>query len=414
MPTAAQVALWRNRDYLVLWSGQFISVLGSRISQISLPLLILALTRSPAQAGIVAALNGLPYLLFGLLAGVLVDRWDRKRTMLTCEAINAIATATIPLALWTGHLSMPQLDIVALVTGTAFIFFNVAEIAALPSIVASNQLPMAVSQNQATFSVGGVAGPAAAGFLFQFARALPFLADALSYAVSFLSLLAVRVSFAVEHATSRRSLRVELWDGMTWLWGHPSIRGLTLLTASSNLLTGGFTLLIILLAQRQHAPSATIGGIFAVASAAAVAGSALAPRLLTRLSVGQIAVAFFWLSAALSPLYLLAPNALTIALINGTAFLAGPVYNIATITYRLRSVPDELQGRVNSSARVLALGANPIGAAATGVILQAAGVTAMVWVLALGTALLALAATLTPSIRTAPLVAAARRDQPII
>jgi len=410
MPSAAQVALWRNRDYMVLWSGQLVSVLGSRISAISLALLILSLTRSPAQAGIVAALNGLPYLLFGLLAGVLIDRWDRKRTMLACEAINGIATATVPIALWTGHLSMPQLYIVALVTGSAFVFFNVAEIAALPSVVATDHLPAAVGQNQAAFSVGGVVGPALAGFLFQLARALPFLADVLSYAVSFLSLLVVRVPFAARSAVSRRPLRVELWEGMTWLWRHPSIRGLTLLTTSSNLLTGGFTLLIILLAQRHHASPATIGGIFAVTSAAAVVGTALAPRLLTHLSVGQIAISFFWLSAALDPLYLLAPNALTIALISGAAFLSGPTYNIATITYRLRSAPEDLQGRINSSARVLALGANPIGAAVTGIVLQEAGITPMIWVLALGTALLALAATFTPSVRAAPLVAAARRD----
>lgn len=195
---------------------------------------------------------------------------------------------------------------------------------------------------------------------------------------------------------------------MTWLNCHPSIRGLTLLTACSNLLTGGFTLLIILLAQRHQASPAAIGGIFAVASAAAVAGSLLAPRVLARLSVGRITVFFFWFSTALVPLYLLAPNALAIALINGAAFLAGPSYNVATITYRLRCVPNELQGRVNSSARALALGANPIGAAITGVVLQAAGVTAMVWLLALGVGLLALAATLTPSIRIAPLVAEAR------
>jgi len=410
MRTAAHGALWRNRDYMALWSGQLISVLGNRISEISLPLLILALTGSLAQAGTVAALLGLPYLLFGLLAGVLIDRWNRKHTMLACEAISGMATGTIPLALWTGRFSMPQLYVVALVTGTAFVFFNVAEIAALPSIVSEHQLPAAVGQNQATFSLGGVVGPPLAGFLFQLARPLPFLTDALSYAVSFLSLVAARVPFAAEGTASRRSLRVELWEGMTWLWGHPSIRGLTLLTASSNLLTGGFTLLIILLAQRHHASPATIGGIFAVASAAAVVGSALAPRFFRRLSVGQISVGFFWLSTALYPLYLLAPNAVALSLINGAAFLVGPIYNVATITYRLRSVPDELQGRVNSAARALALGANPIGAAATGIVLQAAGVTVMVWVLVLGTALLALAASLTPSIRAAPLVAATQRD----
>jgi hypothetical protein len=130
----------------------------------------------------------------------------------------------------------------------------------------------------------------------------------------------------------------------------------------------------------------------------------------SRLRVGQIAMSFFWASAAVYPLYLLAPNGLAIALINGTAFLIGPAYTAATITYRLRSVPEELQGRVNSSARVLALGANPIGAVASGIIHQTVGVEAVVWILTLGTASLALAATVTPSIRSAPFVTAAQPE----
>jgi len=409
MRNAARVTLWRNHNYMVLWSGQLVSVVGSRISEISLPLLILALTHSPAQVGAVSALFGIPYLVFALPAGALVDRRNRKRIMVVCEVVNGISTATIPLALWTGHLSMPLLYIVALITGTAFVFFNVAEIAALPNVVTADQLSAAVGQNQATFSAGGVIGPALAGLLFQLARPLPFLVDALSYAVSALSLWAIRVPFAAERPAIQRSLWGDVWKGMRWLFGHPTIRRLTLLTACSNLLTGGFTLFIILLARRQGASPAAIGAIFAAASTAAVAGSALAPRLLERIPVGRIAIWYFWFTAALTPLYLVAPNALAIALIYGAAFLAGPSYNIAVVTYRLHSVPDDLQGRVNSSARVLALGANPIGAAMAGVVLQASGVTAMVWVLAVGMALLALAATLTPAIRTAPLVASVRR-----
>jgi len=402
MSSTPRAALWRNGNYLVLWSGQLISVLGSRISQISLPLLIIVVTHSPAQAGTVAALFGLPYLLFGLLAGVLIDRWDRKRTMLICSAINCLMTGTIPLALVLGHLSMPQLYVLALVNGSAFVFFDVAELAALPSVVSQEQLPTAVGLNQATFSAGGVAGQPIGGILFQLARPLPFLADTISYAVSVASLLAIRARFQTERLSATRSLRVELIEGMTWLWRHPTIRSLTLLTASSNLLVGSFPLLIILLAQQHHASPSTIGGMFALASAASVVGSAVTPRLLTHLRVGHVAVSFFWLSAALYPLYLLAPNPLAIALINAGAFLVNPVYNIASITYRLNAIPNELQGRVNSSARVLALGAMPLGAAAGGVILQTSGTTAMVWILTLGTGLLALGATLAPSIRSAP------------
>src|SRR5215470_19329598 len=118
------LALWRNRDYVLLWSGQMVSSIGTQVSMLAFPLLVLAITHSPAQAGIVAALRGLPYALFILPAGALIDRWDRKRVMILCDTGRALALGSIPLALALGQLTLVQLYLVSLIEGTLFIFFS--------------------------------------------------------------------------------------------------------------------------------------------------------------------------------------------------------------------------------------------------------------------------------------------------
>src|SRR5205085_3017078 len=134
------VPLRRNRDYMLLWSGQIVSSTGTRVSQLALPLLVLALTNSPAQAGLVGAMRGIPYALFILPAGALVDRWNRKLVMILCDTGRALALGSIPLALLLGHLTLAQLYIVSLVEGTLFTFFNLSETACLPQVVEKEQL----------------------------------------------------------------------------------------------------------------------------------------------------------------------------------------------------------------------------------------------------------------------------------
>jgi MFS family permease len=140
------VRLWRNRDYILLWSGQMISSVGTRVSMLAFPLFVLALTHSPAQAGLIGAMRGLSYALLILPAGVLVDRWNRKRVMILCDIGRAIALGSIPLALILGRLTIAQIYIVSLMEGTLFTFFSLAHIACLPHVVSKEQLPSAVAQ----------------------------------------------------------------------------------------------------------------------------------------------------------------------------------------------------------------------------------------------------------------------------
>src|SRR5689334_24612946 len=117
-------SVWRNRDFTLIWAGQTFSDLGTGVSQLAYPLVMLAVTHSPAQAGVLAAVRGLPYLLFGLLAGALADRWRRKRVMIVCELGNMVTVGSIPLALWLGHLTAAQLYVTGFLAGTFYVFFN--------------------------------------------------------------------------------------------------------------------------------------------------------------------------------------------------------------------------------------------------------------------------------------------------
>lgn len=132
--------LWRNRNYMLLWTGQMVSSLGSNVSRIAFPLLVLAITRSPAQAGITGALAMVPYLFFSLPAGALVDRWDRKRVMIICDSGRALTLASISLVAALGHLSIMQLYVTSLIEGTFFVFFSLSEAACLPRVVPREQL----------------------------------------------------------------------------------------------------------------------------------------------------------------------------------------------------------------------------------------------------------------------------------
>src|SRR5437879_10773591 len=141
-------SLWLNLDYMLLWSGQLVSNVGTQVSTLAFPLLILALTNSPAQAGFAGALRAFPYLIFSLPAGALIDRWDRKRVMILCDMGRALTVTTIAAALWLDVLTVWQIYAAAFIEGSFFVFFNIAEVAALPRVVPKDQLPQAAAQNE--------------------------------------------------------------------------------------------------------------------------------------------------------------------------------------------------------------------------------------------------------------------------
>jgi predicted MFS family arabinose efflux permease len=393
--------LWRHRDYLLLWAGQVVSQTGSQVSQLAFPLLILALTHSPAQAGIAAALRTLPYLLLSLPAGALVDRWNRKQVMIFCDLGRFLSMASIPLALFLGHLTVVQLYLVSLIEGTLFVFFDLAEVSSLPQVVSKEQLPAASAQNIATYNIAILLGSPLGGLLYSLGRLFPFLADTVSYLFSVLSLLFIRTPFQQESTQPSRALLIEVKEGLKWLWQERFVRSLALLLCGINLMTGGITLIIIVLGQHVHASTVDLGVLFAAAGIAGVLGSLTAPLLNRRLSFFVIAIIVMWAQALLTPALILAPNLLTLGAILALLFFLFPVFDVLQRSLRMALIPDALQGRINSVYRLIAFSSNPVSMALTGFLLQSAGTTFTILLVAGGFTLIALSATLNPHMRRA-------------
>jgi MFS family permease len=392
--------LWRNRDYMLLWSGQTVSSVGTGVSRLAFPLLVLDVTHSAAQAGLVGALEALPYVILSLPAGALIDRWDRKRVMILCDIGRALAMGSVPLALALGLLTLAQLYVVAAVEGTLYVFFNLAEVACLPRVVTTAQLPTATAQNQATDGVTALISPQAGGALYGALPALPFLADAISYAVSVGSLFLIKAQFQEERSLTRRRLRVEILEGLVWLWRQPLIRYIAFLTGGWNFATAGSTLFLIVLAQQQGASPVVIGTLFAIGGVGGIVGSILGSPIQRRFRFGPVIIATVWISALVFPLYAIAPNPFWLGAISAALFVTGPIYNVVQFSYRLSLIPDELQGRVNSVFRLLAFGFQPLGLALTGLLIQTIHVLPTILVFSACMLLLALT-TLSPLVRHA-------------
>ncbi|HYP40201.1 MAG TPA: MFS transporter [Chloroflexia bacterium] len=367
--------LWRNRDYMLLWSGQVVSAMGTGISQLVIPLLILAITESPALAGYAAAIGTLPYLIFSLPVGALIDRWDRKLVMILSDVGRVVNIASIPIAMTFFELTIWQIYVNTFIEGTLFVFFNIAEVAALPRVVPKGQLPQASAQNEAGFIAAFLAGPPLGGFLFQsVSRAMPFVFDAVSYSASLISLLFIKTKFQEERATiTERHLGREIKEGLSWLWRHHLIRYMALLTGANNFVGAALGLILIVIAKELGASEAEIGVMFSISAVGGIVGSVLGGQIQKRFRFGQVIITVGWVSVLLFPLYLLAPNFVVLGIITAFSFMTSPIYNVVQFSYRLALIPDKLQGRVNSTFRLVAFGFQPLGAALAGVLLERVG-----------------------------------------
>jgi predicted MFS family arabinose efflux permease len=372
-------SLWRNRDYLLLWSGQALSDIGGAVSELAFPLLVLAVTHSPAQAGFVAALRALPATLFSLLAGVLVDRWDRKRVMLVCDTGRALGLASIPVAYALGHLTIWQLYITALLEGTLMIVFKLAKTAALPQVVTQAQLTTAVAQEEFVEGTTALFGPSLSGILYTLGAMFPFLTDAFSYLISIVTMVLIRTPFQRERTPTHRNVWAEIAEGVLWVWHQPFILTMTLLMGAGAFVFSGNALIIIILAQQQHASAVVIGLIFAAGGIGSILGSLLAPRLEHRLTVGQSILLCRWYFVLSWPLYALVPFPLVLGAIEfGTGFV-DPIEDVPYFSHRLRLIPDELKGRVMSACRHFPGTMRPLGLALTGILIQRIGIFPTIW-----------------------------------
>jgi MFS family permease len=396
------VPLRRNRDFILLWSGQVVSTIGTRVSSLAYPLLVLELTHSPAKAGLVGFAQTLPFLLFYLPAGALVDRWNRKRVMLVADAGRAVALGSIVLALALDVLTIAQIAVVAFVEGSLFVFFQLSEGAALPHVVPREQLPTALAQNQAREQGAELVGQPLGGLLFGIGRLVPFVFDAVTYAVSFVTLLFVRPTFQEERPRSVTRLRAEVAEGIAWLWQSPLLRATVFLVGASNFAFAALTLVMIVRARQLGASPSLIGAMFAFLGVGAIVGAVIAPWVQRHVPAPVVIIGCLWLYAAGMAVLALASSPLVLGALAGVMWVGGPPFNVVVGSYRYALVSDRLQGRTASAARLIAWGPIPLGSLAAGFLLEAVGTIKSFLVLAAISVAVALAATLIRAVRHAP------------
>jgi predicted MFS family arabinose efflux permease len=369
------VPLRRNRDFLVLWSSQLVSTLGSQVSLVAFPLLVLGLTGSPARAGVVGFASSFPALLLYLPAGVLIDRCDRRAVMIATCAIGAAALGSIPLALALGHLGFAQIVVVAFVQGSVTAIFGLTEQGALPLVVHPSQVPEAIARNEARREGAVLAGPPLGGVLYGIGRALPFVADAVSYLACAVGLLALRTPLQEPREASGRHPLTEIAEGVRWLWGMAFIRASAFGVAGANFIWGGVSIVLIVRAKEHGASPATVGLIFSLLGAGGLLGALAAPQLTRRLSIPVIVIGAFWVEAIMIAALAATREPLVLGVIVACAVFPGPAWNATVVAARLTLTPDRLRGRVNSAARLLSGSMIPLGALSAGLLVGATGTT---------------------------------------
>jgi Transmembrane secretion effector len=394
--------LRRNRDFMILWSGQVVSTLGMRVTTLAYPLLALTLTGSPLIAGLTGFAQALPFLLLYLPAGALIDRLDRKRTMLFADGIRAVILGAIALALALDSLPAAWIPPAVFLDRACFVFFQVAESAALPHIVTRRQLPTALAQNQARELGAGLAGQPLGGILFAVSHLLPFAADALSYAVSFASLLFVRPDFQEHSERSKTRLVHDIAEGLAWLWHQRFLRVALALTGATNLALNALPLVLIVRARDMGAGPALIGVMLAFPGAAAIAGAIAAPWLQRHIPGPVLVIGSLWLWGLGTSVLIWMPTPVAIGAAAGAYSVAGPVFNVVLQSYRYALAPDRLLARSVSAARLITWGTIPFASLVAGSLLQATGSTTSLVVIAAIMLAIAITGTALPQIRQAP------------
>ncbi|MEU8774464.1 MFS transporter [Streptomyces sp. NPDC048606] len=385
-------SLWRNRNFLLLWTGQGMGTLGPRVALVAMPLLALeVLDASTFQVSLLTLLGWLPYLVFSLPAGVVADRLDQRRTMIACDLGRMLLLVSIPVASMTGWLSLTYLYVVVATTGTLTVLFTVAYRSQLPKLVGATQLVDANGKLGMSDALAEMGGPALAGLLVGLLGAARGLfANAATYGLSALTLGLIKVPAADRQgaAVARLPFRTAVTEGFAFVRREAVLRSLLLCTTVSNFFfIAASSVQVTFMSRELHASPAVIGLVFSCAAVGGLLAGAFANRLSNAIGSARI----MWVSMLVpGPLYLLMPAAgpgwgLALFALGLAAFSANStLFNTASLSYRQRVCPPDLLSRVSSVYLWISYGAVPLGSLLGGTLGATLGLRPTLWLCALG------------------------------
>jgi MFS family permease len=397
-----RLGLLREHDFRQLFVADTVSQIGTQVSLLALPLVaVLALHATPFEVGLLAACETAAFLLVGLPAGAWVDRMRRRNVLIAGDVGRAIVLGTVPVAWWLDVLSMPQLYLVALVSGVLTVFFDVAYQSYLPHLVGRANLVEGNAKLEAVRGVNQIAGPTVAGLVIQWLTApVAVLVDAVSFVGSALFVGLIRKREPVPEKAPDAHLGREIREGLRFVLGNRLLRSIAMCTGSSNFFSAiWFAMMIILLARELHLPAGVIGLVFSFGSVGGLIGAFSASRIAKWLGQGPT----IWISIAVTaPFGLLVPLAqrgwlLALAALGVSVYSFGAVtYNIVQVSFRQGLTPERLLGRMNATMRFLVWGTMPLGALVGGVLGNTIGVRPALWAAAIGGCLAFLPVFLSP------------------
>ncbi|UZJ30305.1 MFS transporter [Streptomyces endophytica] len=374
----ATESLWRNGDFLRFWCGETLSLLGTQVTNLALPLTALnAFHATDEQLGVLRFLQLVPYLGLALVFGVWADRSRRRRLMLGANLVRMLLLALVPVLYWTDALGLVPLLVIACTVGVASVLFDVSWMSYVPTLVRDpRHYVEAGAKMGMSSSAADVAGPGLAGVLVGALTApVALIVDAFSYLVSLISLLLIRTPEPrPEPPAARRHLPTELRDGLRWVLRNPVLRSLALIGFCCNFsMITVWTMFLLYGTRDLHLDSTTLGGILATASVGGLIGAAISRKVIRRFRLGLV--------------YLVAQSALLIgpaliALAAGprpvmlgmfvlsffTTYLGLGVAGVLIVSLRQASTPPSMMGRMTAAFRTLLFGGGALGGLAAGLL----------------------------------------------
>ncbi|MEY9875804.1 MFS family permease [Streptacidiphilus sp. MAP12-33] len=395
----ALAPLRANRDFRMLWGGAGLSVLASRATAVAYPLTVLWATRSPGAAGLVGAALLLPQLLVQLPGGALVDRWDRRRLMVCSGLGQAVAAGAVAAMLATHHFWLWAMLLSAFVEGALAVLHQLAERAAVPSVVPPSQLGTALGGNEARTRAASIAGQPLGSGLLAVAQSLPYVAAVAAQLASVLCLLGVRGDLQEQRPGPRPGLVAEVREGLVWMWRQPLLRAVMAAVAVTNVLFQALNLAVMDGIRQAGGSPFQAGLVLSLSGVGGLLGALTGGWWNRRFSLRALVrggllvwslllppVAFLHGAGALGPLF-------------AASGFVGGVFNVAGGVYLVSIAPDAMRGRANSVAMLVGSGAMAAGPVAAGVALGHWGPGPVILSLATAMAVTTLTTLLSPSFR---------------
>jgi MFS family permease len=347
-PAQKPPSLWRNGAFNLLWGSQALSDLGSSMSALALPLLTLAITGSPIQAGVVGTASALVRLACQLPAGVVTDRIDRRKLMLVADGVRLVAYAVLAWAVFTHRVSLLWIVVTAMVAAVFSVAHENAQFSAIRNVVPVDRVPEATARNEARGATVSLIGPPIGGALYGIARSLPFLADAVSYLLSFIGVSLIRKPMQEERSEPRDHPVKELIEGVRFTLGEPFLRAVLLIAPPINLVFNGMAFAMIVILQQQGTPPALIGTVETIFGLGLLGGALIAPALARKVPLRSLVLGITWISAVVMVFGVFLTHSVLIAVPLMIAAALAPACNAALFGYQAAVTPDRLQGRVMS------------------------------------------------------------------